>query len=193
LVRDASPVQRIVSPVLTVCAVSAALLATGDLRSWLLLAAVVAALPWLGPLIGILVVSSTSDWGENEPARPIPRHVAIRVLVTASMTLATAAILWYAIAPGVASYQLGTLLSMPALGLALAWLHRHLPDRWQWGLAAAIAPVGPAGYLVFGGSQGWAAYTLTLLPLCSLIVAGRPDATDQPGIPGWVEGPWGPP
>ena len=196
LVRYASPVQRIVLPILTVCALAGALLTTGDLQTWLLLGAAVAAVPWLGPLILMLVISSTSDWGENEPARPIPRHIAVRILISTIVTLAAAAVLWYAIAPGVASYQIGTLLIVPMLGLVLVWLHRHLPKWCQWGLALAIAPVGPAGYFIFGGSEWWAAYTLTLLPLLSHIVTHTTSPTsiaDQTGIPGWLDGPWGPP
>ena len=194
--RDASPVQRIVSPTLTVCAAAAAFAATGDLRTWLLVAAVVVALPAVAPVLGVLLISVTPDWGENEAARPIPRSVAIRVCVAVGLVLAAAGALWYTIAPGVASYQFGTVLILPALGMALGWLYRHLSNRWRWSLAVAIASVGPVSYLVFGGSQWWAAYTLTLLPLCFLIasrVSGTPGAADRSRASGWVEGPWGPP
>jgi len=107
-----------------------------------------------------------------------------------SLLLAAAGVVWYALSPDVGSYQASSLLVIPAFLMVLVWLHNRLPMRAQWIAAWILALVGPAGYLVFGGSQWWNWGQLTPLPLILLIVARDPESD------GWVsagEGPWGPP
>ena len=173
-----------------------AVLADGDLRTVLLVAAVLAGGPVILPLTAVLLISLTADWGENEAARPMPRRLAQRICLALAGVLAAIAIGWYGLAPGVASYQIGTALILPALGVVMWWLHRHTPRRAQWALAVVVAPVGPIGYLIFGGSDWWAAYGLTVLPLAVLVLARVPRSPTPPtrsSVPGWIDGPWGPP
>ena len=191
-----STVQRLASLALAGALVAGAVLTRGDLRTLLVVAAVVAGLPVILPMMVVLLASLTADWGDNEPARPISRSVARWVGLAIAVVLAAAGVAWYVLAPGVASYQFGTVLILPALGIVLWWLHRHLPRRVQWALAAVVAPIGPVGYLVFGGSEWWAAYSVTVLPLAALLASGAsrsPTAQGGSSVPGWIDGPWGPP
>ncbi len=86
-----------------------------------------------------------------------------------------------------------------ALIMSLVWLHRRLPLRLQWVLALGIALVGPAGYLVWGGSQWWNWGQLTPVPLVMLVMrdAFKDDDDDDEEAPprygGLMDGPWGPP
>ncbi len=95
--------------------------------------------------------------------------------------LALIGAVWYARAPGVASYQLGVALLLPSLLIVQVWLHHRLPARVAWTLALVIAPVGPVGYLVFGGSAWWGGGGLTAIPLATL-VASRVTRGDPPGL-----------
>jgi hypothetical protein len=138
----------------------------------------------------------TPDWGENESARPIPRRVALRIGLGICVLSAAAGVAWYAVSPGVASYQLVVVLVLPLAIIAWLRLRRKLSVRWQWSLAVTVALAGPAGYLVFGGSYWWGACTLTALPLILLIITRVP-LEQWANRPRWygggLEGPWGPP
>ena len=117
-------------------------------------------------------------------------------LVLAAVVAAFVGVVLYAVSPGVLSYQLSWILVLPAGGLALWWLHRHLPIRLQWAVALVLAPIGPLGYLLAGGSQWWAWGQLTAAPLVALAVARGIDPgaeSDGSGAGGFTDGPWGPP
>jgi hypothetical protein len=113
------------------------------------------------------------------------------ILFAVSLLLAGAGVLWYALTPNVASYQVSSLLVLPAFVMVLVWLHHRLPMRVQWVAASALALVGPVGYLIFGGSQWWNWGQLTPLPLILLAIARDPD-TEGDFAAGPV-GPFGPP
>jgi hypothetical protein len=117
------------------------------------------------------------------------------IVFAISLVLAALGVYWYVTAPGVASYQASSLLTLPLFVIALVWLHKRLPIRVQWIVAWPLALVGPIGYAVFGGDQWWNWGQLTPLPLLLLIVT-RPGAIDSDGAAtGGVvgDGPWGPP
>jgi hypothetical protein len=105
---------------------------------------------------------------------------------------------YYAVAPGVASYQIGFVLVFPLLFVVLFWLHRRLPTTVQWSLAVTLAVGGPVCYLILGGSQWWAWAQVAVLPFV-LLVIGRSlsrtpsAAAREPWYGGHMEGPWGPP
>jgi hypothetical protein len=113
-----------------------------------------------------------------------------------SLVLAAVGVIWYALSPGVGSYQASTLLTLPAVLFVLVWLHGRLPMWLQWTVAWPLALVGPIGYLVFSGSQWWNWGQLTPLPLVLLAISrtsDRDDDDDCPPLMAGVEGPWGPP
>jgi hypothetical protein len=111
-----------------------------------------------------------------------------------SVVLAALGVYWYATAPGVASYQASSLLTVPALLFVLVWLHRHLPMRVQWVGASALALVGPVGYAVIGGDQWWNWGQMTPLPLLLLLITRAADRDSDGSWAGGVgDGPWGPP
>ena len=113
------------------------------------------------------------------------------ILFAVSVLLAGAGVFWYTRTPNVASYQVSSLLVLPAFLMVLVWLHSRLPLRVQWVAAWALVLVGPIGYLVFGGSQWWNWGQLTPLPLILLAVARSPDE-EASGIT-LPDAPWGPP
>ena len=107
--------------------------------------------------------------------------------------LAAAGIAWYASAPGVASYTLGSLLVYPAF-IWLLWRLRRLPARVKWTGAMILAVVGIAGYLIVGGSQWWYWGQFAIWPLVLLILGrGKPQLRPDGWYGGPMEGPWGPP
>jgi hypothetical protein len=114
----------------------------------------------------------------------------------AAVLAAVAGVVWYAVAPGVGTFQASGWLTAPALIIVLVWLHRRLPLRVQWALALAIALVGPVGYLLWGGSQWWNWGQLTPLPVVLLAMRKSFEDDDdelQPHYGGMAGGPWGPP
>jgi hypothetical protein len=111
---------------------------------------------------------------------------------------AVAGVTYYALAPGVASYQAAYVLVFPILVTFLVWLHRRLPTTVQWTISIALAVTGPLAYLVFGGSQWWYWGQMAVLPLILLAVGRSASRSSRVGPPkpwygGHMEGPWGPP
>jgi hypothetical protein len=106
---------------------------------------------------------------------------------------AAAGVVWYAIAPGVGSFQASGLLTAPALVMVLVWLHRRLPLKLQWALAIGIAAIGPIGYLTFDGSQWWNWGQLTPFPLLLLAVSRPGWESSQDALSDEMAGPFGPP
>jgi hypothetical protein len=113
------------------------------------------------------------------------------ILFAVSLLLAGTGVLWYALTPNVASYQVSSLLTLPAFIMVSVWLHHRIPLRLQWAIAWPLALVGPIGYLVLGGSQWWNWGQLTPLPLILLAIARDPDDGGS-GIV-FPDAPWGPP
>jgi hypothetical protein len=129
---------------------------------------------------------------------PLLSTRAKRITLAGVTILAAAGATYYALAPGVASYQIGFVLMLPMLATIFAWLHKRLPSRIRWTLAIALAAVGPAGYLIFGGAQWWAWGQFAVLPLVLLVAArgvSRSAGVDQQefAFHDHIEGPWGPP
>lgn len=170
-------------------------LTTGVLRDALLIAAGVAIAPVL-ILTGLILVVE-EGLSSIRGSRSAHRRGPSRLIVTVAAGCAVVGVVWYALAPGVGPYQASGLLTLPMLFITAAWLHRHLPIRVQWTIAVVLAPIGPAGYLVFGGSQWWRWGQLSVLPFVLLVVlrglrtrnAGKP----EPWYGGPGDGPWGPP
>jgi hypothetical protein len=91
--------------------------------------------------------------GDEEAGGPLLSPRAKVRWLAAFLVAAPAGAVYYAVSPGVASYQIGFTLTLPLIAVVLFWLHRRLPTRLQWALAITLALVGPTGYLIYGGSQ----------------------------------------
>lgn len=133
------------------------------------------------------------DFGDPAVARKWRRRSVMAISVGAA-----AGITWYALAPGVASYQVGYTLTLPALITAVVWIGKRLPRWLDWVIAIALASGGPLAYVVIGGSQWWLWGQLAVLPLVLLVlVSAKPASPDEraPGqwYGGMQDGPWGPP
>jgi hypothetical protein len=138
--------------------------------------------------------------GRQRSGRDLPvlsrraRRIALGLMLVAGVGGAT----FYALAPGVASYQASYFLVLPILVAALVWVHRRLPIRSQWAVAITLSAAGPVGYLVYGGSEWWYWGQTAVLPLILLLVRRsasrtRRDGPREPWYGGPLEGPWGPP
>ena len=116
------------------------------------------------------------------------------IVIGVSAVLAALGVYWYMKAPGVASYQASSLLTLPAFLIVMYWLHGRLPIRIQWIGASAFALVGPVGYAIVGGDQWWNWGQLTPMPLILLMIAtSAGKESDEPWTGGIGDGPWGPP
>ena len=148
--------------------------------------------PW-DRLPTIAAIRDTEDIERcsHEAWRPIPLRVK-RGLVLVSVALAALGVWWYVTDPGVLSYQLGGLLTIPLGWLALEWLHRRLPIVWQWALAITLAFSGPVAYLLWPSSTLWNYGALAVMPLC-ILAWTRTAQPEQSGAGGMGELPWGPP
>jgi hypothetical protein len=193
-----------VSASLAIVAAVAASQVEGLARTACVLVGIVVALPAISTgafaLLGWLLAglddrSAAREPGAGTSARRSPRNRARFAAVLLAVALGAAGATWYALSPGVGSYQLSVLLMLPALVAALIWLHHRVPRRVEWGTALVLAPVGPIGYLILGGAQWWNWGQLTVLPLILLVLA-----TARPADPGqdrpyrvFRDGPWGPP
>jgi peptidoglycan/LPS O-acetylase OafA/YrhL len=129
---------------------------------------------------------------------PRVRRKWLAVTVTVMLVCAAGGILWYALEPGVASYQVGYVLALPALIAALAWTGRRLPSWLDWVIAIALAMGGSATYVLVGGSRWWLWTQVALLPLVLLILTNArltsSDSQDRtPRYGDMQDGPWGPP
>ncbi|HXM86943.1 MAG TPA: hypothetical protein VN889_04860 [Solirubrobacteraceae bacterium] len=122
----------------------------------------------------------------------------LAVTMTIMLLCAIGGILWYTLEPGVASYQVGYVLALPALITALVWVGRRLPRWLDWIIALALGAGGSAAYVLVGGSQWWLWTQVSLLSLVLLILtSARPTSSDDGGRTPWYggmqDGPWGPP
>ncbi|HEV7528977.1 MAG TPA: hypothetical protein VGO29_08775 [Solirubrobacteraceae bacterium] len=119
--------------------------------------------------------------------------------VAAISISAAAGITWYTLAPGVASYQIGYTLALPAIVTAIVWIGKRLPRWLDWVLAVALGAGGSVAYVLFDGSQWWLWAQVGLLPFVLLVLASstQPSKADQPPREPWYggmqDGPWGPP
>jgi len=129
---------------------------------------------------------------------PRVRRRWLTVAITAMILAAGGGILWYVLEPGVASYQVGYTLALPAIITALVWIGRRLPRWLDWLLAIVLWAGGSVAYVSIGGSDWWLWTQVALLPLALLILTSmRPRDTDAAGKTPWYggmqDGPWGPP
>jgi hypothetical protein len=120
-----------------------------------------------------------------------------RVGLVLAVLSAAAGVVWYAMTPGVGSYQASSLLTLPLVMVVLVWLHHRLPVWLQWAIAIPLALVGPIGYLVAGGAQWWNWGQVASFPLVMLAIAlslrSENDEASEPWYGGVGDGPWGPP
>ncbi|MGO9976237.1 MAG: hypothetical protein ACLP01_26220 [Solirubrobacteraceae bacterium] len=136
---------------------------------------------------------------DPEPGRRplLSRRAKVRWVAGFSVA-AVAGASYYALWPGVASYQIGFTLTLPLIVVVLFWLHRRLPSRLQWALAITLAVIGPTAYLIYGGSQWWAWSQVAVLPFVFLLIGwaySRNPAGFRrgPWYGGIQDRPWGPP
>jgi hypothetical protein len=194
------------SALLALAAVIATWLTRGLAHTALFVVAMVVALPALSmgafAMLGLLLEAFAPSGPASERARKgaierqrsrqrRARTVALVVL----FLLGAAGATWYVLSPDVGSYQASVLLMLPILAVVLIWLYRRLPPRLGLALAIALAPIGPLGYLVLGGSQWWNWGQMTILPLVLLLghrARSRVPSRDYDyRVP--MDGPWGPP
>ena len=71
----------------------------------------------------------------TDPA--VARRWRRRTLLAISLGAAVG-ITWYALAPGVASYQIGYTLALPALVTAIVWIGKRLPRWLDWVIAVVV-------------------------------------------------------
>jgi peptidoglycan/LPS O-acetylase OafA/YrhL len=119
--------------------------------------------------------------------------------LTAISISAAAGTTWYALEPGVASYQVGYTLALPALITASVWIGKRLPRWLDWVIAIALGAGGATAYVLVGGSRWWLWAQFALLPFVLLVVISsvKPPKPGQsppePWYGGMRDGPWGPP
>src|SRR4029077_5823822 len=119
--------------------------------------------------------------------------------LTAISISAALGITWYALAPGVASYQVGYTLALPALITAIVWIGKRLTRWLDCVIAVALSAAGSVAYVLFDGSQWWLWAQVALLPfvLLVLISSVKPPKPGQsppdPWYGGMRDGPWWPP
>ena len=134
------------------------------------------------------------DFTDPAVARRWRRRSLLSVSVAAGV-----GITWYALAPGVASYQVGYTLALPGLITLIVWVGKRLPRWLDWVLAVSLAAGGSLGYVVFDGSQWWLWAQVALLPFVLLVLISAtkpPKAGERPSehwYGGVSDGPWGPP
>jgi peptidoglycan/LPS O-acetylase OafA/YrhL len=134
------------------------------------------------------------DFGDPAVARRWRRRSLAAISIGAAV-----GITWYALAPGVASYQVGYTLALPALITAAVWIGKRLPRWLDWVIAIALGAGGATAYVLVGGSQWWLWAQVALLPFVLLVVISsvkppRPgQSSPEPWYGGMQDGPWGPP
>jgi hypothetical protein len=123
--------------------------------------------------------------------KPLRRRLVAYCVV---LVLTAAGIVWYAVAPGIAAYQFGSVLMLPGLAWLLIVLGLKLPVTARWVAAAAAAAIGLVGYLSVGGAQWWYWGKLAVWPLVIMVYAQfGPGTSDEPWYGGRRDGAWGPP
>jgi peptidoglycan/LPS O-acetylase OafA/YrhL len=140
------------------------------------------------------VRDDTIDFTDPVVARRWKRRSLAAISVGAAV-----GITWYALAPGVASYQIGYTLALPAIITAMVWIGKRLPRWLDWVIAVALGALGSLAYVLFDGSQWWLWAQVALLPFVLLVgissvkppKSGRPPP--EPWYGGMRDGPWGPP
>src|ERR1700683_2497873 len=128
----------------------------------------------------------------------VARRWRRRSLATISISAALG-ITWYTLAPGIASYQIGYTLALPAIITALVWIGKRLRRWLNWVIAVALGAAGSVAYVLFDGSRWWLWAQVALLPFVLLVVvsSATPSKPGQPPREPWYggmqDGPWGPP
>jgi len=136
----------------------------------------------------------TIDFTDPAVARRWRRRTLLAISVGAAV-----GITWYALAPGVASYQIGYTLALPALVTAIIWIGKRLPRWLDWVIAMVVGTGGSVAYVLFDGSQWWLWGQVALLPFVLLVLISgvKPPKPGQPPPEPWYggtrDGPWGPP
>jgi hypothetical protein len=196
-----------ISVALAIVAAVAASQTSGVVRTGCMLAGILVALPAVSTagiaILGLLLTTLDGPpaseverrrAGERD-SRHSQRNRARLVAVALALILGAAGATWYALSPGIGSYQLSVLMMLPTVAIALICLHHRMSRRVQWALGLALAPIGPIGYVFVGGTQWWNWGQLTVLPLVLLVTgAARSTNSDQPAAyGGFRDGPWGPP
>jgi hypothetical protein len=108
-------------------------------------------------------------------------------------------ITWYALAPGIASYQIGYTLALPAIITAIVWIGKRLPTWLDWVIGVALGVAGLVGYVMFDGSRWWLAAQVAWLPFVLMVLirgvkSSKPGQQPrEPWYGGMQDGPWGPP
>src|ERR1700730_14352320 len=136
----------------------------------------------------------TIDFTDPVLARRWRRRSLVAISISAAL-----GITWYTLAPGVASYQIGYTLALPAIITAIVWIGKRLPTWVDWVIAVALGAAGSVGYVLFDGSQWWlwAPFGLLRFVLPVATSGGKSykpgQAPREPWSGGLQDGPWGPP
>src|ERR1700685_1277348 len=81
----------------------------------------------------------------------VARRWRRRSLATISIT-PPLGIIGYTLAPGIASYQIGYTLALPAIITAIVWIGKRLPRWLDWVIAVALGAAGSVAYGLFDGA-----------------------------------------
>lgn len=136
----------------------------------------------------------TIDLTDPEVARRWRRRSLLAISVGTAGGIA-----WYAMAPGLASYQIGYSLALPGIITAIVWIGKRLPRWLDWVIAVALGAGGSVAYVLFDGSRWWLWAQIALLPFVLLVLASgvKPSKPGQrptePWYGGMRDGPWGGP
>jgi hypothetical protein len=128
-----------------------------------------------------------------ERAGPRQRRALRGLGIGVAGVLAAWGVLGYLRGPGVSSYQLSWVLTLPLVAITLVWLGARLSERAQWIGAVTLASCGAIAYLVWPSAGWWYFASAAPLPLVLMAAERGSRSGEKEPWAGGGDGPWGPP